>query len=107
MHTSIEHKEGVLVNTEAEGYYDVIKMTRSKDGKTITYNKDITITNISLKAFSYQVNGKSVIDWVVERYQVSQNKDSLIKNNPKTTQGANISLNLFAESSNSLKRVQI
>lgn len=85
MHASVEHKEGMLANTEAEGYYDVVKMVR-KD-TTIAYNKNINITNIPLKALSYQVNGKSAIDWVIERYQVSQNKDSLIKNNPNDYAG--------------------
>lgn len=85
MHASVEHKEGMLADTEAEGYYDVVKMVR-KD-TAIAYNKNISITNIPLKALSYQVNGKSAIDWVIERYQVSQNKDSLIKNNPNDYAG--------------------
>lgn len=85
MHASVEHKEGMLADTEAEGYYDVVKMVR-KD-TTIAYNKNISITNIPLKALSYQVNGKSAIDWVIERYQVIQNKDSLIKNNPNDYAG--------------------
>ena len=32
------------------------------------------------KAYQYVVNGKSAIEWVMERYQVSVHKDSGIEN---------------------------
>lgn len=47
----------------------------------IAYNKSITIKNIPLKAFSYQVNSKNAIDWAIEHCQIAQNKDKFIKNN--------------------------
>ncbi|GAA8412006.1 hypothetical protein Hpkin62_08810 [Helicobacter pylori] len=78
MHTSVDYK--TLMNAEVEGYYDVSKMT--KKGDSIIYNKNITITKIPEKAFGYVVNGKSAIDWVIERYQITTDKDSLIENNP-------------------------
>ncbi|PUD16722.1 restriction endonuclease [Helicobacter pylori] len=65
---------------EIEGYYDVVKMT--KKGDCILYNQNITITEIPKKAFDYVINGKSAIDWVIERYSITTNKDSLIENNP-------------------------
>ncbi len=87
MHTSVEYK--TLMNAEIEGYYDVSKMT--KKGDSIIYNKNITITKIPKKAFDYVVNGKSAIDWVVERYQIAidnkKGKGSLIKNNPNDYAG--------------------
>ncbi|MGL2405225.1 type ISP restriction/modification enzyme [Helicobacter pylori] len=78
MHTSVKHN--LLENAEMEGYYDVEKMT--KKGDCILYNHNITITQIPKKAFEYVVNGKSAIDWVIERYQKTTDKDSLIENNP-------------------------
>ncbi|GAA8536594.1 hypothetical protein oki114_08470 [Helicobacter pylori] len=33
------------------------------------------------------VNGKSAIDWVIERYKKTTDKDSLIKNNPNDYAG--------------------
>ncbi len=78
MHTSVEYT--TLMNAEIEGYYDVDKMT--KKGDSIIYNKNIAITKIPKKAFEYVVNGKSAIDWVIERYQKTTDKDSLIENNP-------------------------
>lgn len=54
---------------------------KSKDDKSvIIYNGNITIEKIPKKAYDYVVNGKSAIEWIVERYCVSQDKKSLIKN---------------------------
>ncbi|GHR30919.1 hypothetical protein VN1251_11600 [Helicobacter pylori] len=78
MHASVEYN--LLENAGMEGYYDVDKMT--KKGDSIIYNQNITITKIPKKAFDYVVNGKSAIDWVIERYQKTMDKESLIENNP-------------------------
>ncbi|MGL2908387.1 type ISP restriction/modification enzyme [Helicobacter pylori] len=78
MHESVQYN--LLENAGMEGYYDVEKMT--KKGDSILYNHHITITKIPQKAFDYAVNGKSAIDWVIERYQKTTDKDSLIENNP-------------------------
>ncbi|MDU9704208.1 DEAD/DEAH box helicase [Helicobacter pylori] len=83
MHTSVKHN--LLENAKIEGYYDVEKMT--KKGDCILYNQNIAITKIPQKAFEYVVNGKSAIDWVIERYQKTTDKDSLIENNPNDYAG--------------------
>ncbi len=80
MHESVKHN--LLENAEVEGYYDVVQMKKDKKGDRIQYNHHITITNIPKKAFDYVVNGKSAIDWVIERYSITKDKDSLIENNP-------------------------
>ncbi|MFZ7152510.1 MAG: type ISP restriction/modification enzyme, partial [Bacteroidota bacterium] len=49
---------------------------------TILYNNSITIRDIPAKAYEYVVNGKSAIEWVMERYQVTVHKDSGIVNDP-------------------------
>ncbi|WP_240668840.1 DEAD/DEAH box helicase [Helicobacter pylori] len=85
MHTSVKHN--LLENAEIEGYYDVVQMKKDKKGDSIIYNQNITITQIPEKAFDYVVNGKSVIDWVIERYQKTMDKDSLIENNPNDYAG--------------------
>ncbi|GHS34412.1 hypothetical protein VN1156_09670 [Helicobacter pylori] len=83
LHASVEYK--TLMNAEEKGYYDVETMT--KKGDRIIYNQNITITKIPQKAFEYVVNGKSAIDWVIERYQKTRDKDSLIENNPNDYKG--------------------
>ncbi|GAA7855887.1 DEAD/DEAH box helicase family protein [Helicobacter pylori] len=80
MHESVKHN--LLESTEMEGYYDVVQMKKDKKGDRIQYNHHITITQIPKKAFDYVVNGKSAIDWVIERYSITKDKDSLIENNP-------------------------
>lgn len=65
MHTSVKHN--LLESAEVEGYYDVVQMKKDKKGDRIQYNHHITITQIPKKAFDYVVNGKSAIDWVIER----------------------------------------
>ncbi|GHS53621.1 hypothetical protein VN1169_13620 [Helicobacter pylori] len=83
MHASIQR--ATLMNAEVEGYYDVDKMT--KKGDSIIYNQNITITKIPQKAFDYVINGKSAIDWVIELYQKTMDKESLIENNPNDYKG--------------------
>ncbi|GAA9329077.1 hypothetical protein BTM402_10930 [Helicobacter pylori] len=83
MHASVEYK--TLMNAEEKGYYDV--ETMKKIGDRINYNNHIAITKIPKKAFDYALNGKSAIDWVIERYQKTTNYDSLIENNPNDYAG--------------------
>ncbi|GAA8806535.1 DEAD/DEAH box helicase family protein [Helicobacter pylori] len=83
MHASVEYK--TLMNAKEEGYYDV--ETMKKIGDRIHYNNHIAITKIPKKAFDYALNGKSAIDWVIERYKKTTDKDSLIENNPNDYKG--------------------
>ena len=59
---------------------DKMRFRSKTDKSTILYNGRITIENIPEKAYEYVVNGKSAIEWIVERYCVSQDKKSLIVN---------------------------
>ncbi len=93
MHEMRAVKYTTLMNAEMEGYYDVEKMT--KKGDRIIYNHHITITQIPKKAFDYVVNGKSAIDWVIERYQKTMDKESLIENNPNDYAGGKYVLELL------------
>lgn len=65
-------------------FYTVEKLRfPKKDQKdTIIYNSKITISNIPAQAYEYAVNGKTAIEWIMERYQVSTHKESGIVNNP-------------------------
>lgn len=64
--------------------YRVEKMRfPKKDQKdTIFYNSNITISNIPAEAYEYIVNGKSAIEWIMERYQITTHKESGIRNDP-------------------------
>ena len=60
--------------------WDKMRFKSKEDKSVIIYNGNIRIENIPAKAYEYVVNGKSAIEWIVERYCVSQDKKSLIKN---------------------------
>ena len=77
---------------ETYQYFAVEKMrfakVRDENGRLIAdkthiiYNSHLTIENIPLKAYEYIVNGKSALDWIMERYAVTIDKASQIKNDP-------------------------
>lgn len=81
---TLKRPDGIEVIGEKSGNFIVDKMRFPSKGEkdTIIYNSDITIKNIPLEAYEYVVNGKSAIEWIMERYQVTINKDSQIKNDP-------------------------
>jgi predicted helicase len=87
--------EGVEVSGEGSKFFKVEKMRFPKkegevrgkkkkvnDKSTILFNSKITISNIPERAYEYVVNGKSAIEWIMERYQVKVDKKSGIKNDP-------------------------
>lgn len=77
-----------LTNRGDEISYLVDKMrfgkldSKTADKRIIHYNAGITIENIPLEAYAYVVNGKSAIEWVMERYAVKTDPASQIENNP-------------------------
>jgi predicted helicase len=83
---SIEPYPSVIIENDS----DAPKVMQMRFGKSngeedksiIHFNDAIRIINIPLRAYDWQVNGKSPIEWVMERYAVTVNKDSQIRNDP-------------------------
>jgi predicted helicase len=82
-------KDGNLLEKTIDNptsFYRVEKMKfarnrhKEADRSTIIYNDHITITNIPLEAYEYEVNGKPAIVWVMDRQSVCKDKDSGIVN---------------------------
>ena len=77
-----------LTNKGESVNYQVEKMRFGKiDSKTVDksvihYNHAITIEGIPAEAYEYVVNGKSSIEWIMERYAVTTDKKSGITNDP-------------------------
>jgi predicted helicase len=66
---------------DPKDFYRVKKMKfKGKRGNidktTVIYNNNITMQNIPLEAYEYVVNGKSALDWVMERQVVKTDKKS-------------------------------
>ena len=70
-----------------DGDPNKLKVTKmrfpSKENKgTILFNESVKIENIPMVAYDYVVNGKSAVEWIMERYAVTKNSDSGIVNDP-------------------------
>jgi predicted helicase len=71
-------KEGDLALTQIDDPVDFWRVEKMKfagkrpniDRTTVIYNPRLTITNIPLEAYDYIVNGKSALDWVMERQAI-------------------------------------
>jgi predicted helicase len=55
---------------------------RNADRSTIVVNRLITLRGIPAEAYDYRVNGKSAIEWIMDRYEVKVDKDSGIRDDP-------------------------
>ena len=67
--------------------YQVTKMSWGKKGKDedrskIVVNGMLTLEGIPAKAHEYVVNGRSALEWIIDRYQIRTDKDSGITNDP-------------------------
>lgn len=81
-------------------YVTKMKFPKKDQKDTVVYNNSITIREIPLEAYDYVVNGKSALEWVMERQGVSTHKDSGIVNDAndwaiETMGDAKYPLNLF------------
>jgi predicted helicase len=83
--TIVEGALELAVIDDPVSFYRVEKMKfagkRPKlDKTTVHYNSKITMTDIPLEAYEYVVNGKSALDWVMERQCVKTDAKSGIVN---------------------------
>ena len=76
--------EGVEVIGAEKNNFAVKKLRfASKDDRTtLIYNEHITIKNIPPRSFEYVVNGRSPLEWIIDRYQIKTDSASGIVNNP-------------------------
>lgn len=72
-----------LVEIPSKASFRVEKMkfgkgasAKEKDKSVIQYNDSITVRGVPLEAYQYVVNGKSAIEWVMERQAVTTDADS-------------------------------
>jgi len=76
--------QGLNVSGAETGFFEVekIRFPKKDQKQTIHFNSKITIEDIPLKAYEYVVNGKSAIEWIMERYAITTHKESGITNDP-------------------------
>ncbi|GAB7140208.1 DEAD/DEAH box helicase family protein [Deferribacterales bacterium RsTz2092] len=81
----VEIKEGKTTDKlDLYSLYRIGKMSfpNKEDKSVIKYNENITITGIPLVAYEYVLNGRSAIEWLIDRWQVSTDKPTGITNDP-------------------------
>jgi predicted helicase len=66
--------------TDADYRVEKMKFAKKGDKTTVIYNHRITLKDIPEAAWSYVVNGKAALDWVMERQAVRTDKASGIVN---------------------------
>jgi predicted helicase len=93
LHLNYESHTNSFVNVEISTgvsdqakLYRVEKMRFGKNGdKTmIQFNQFITISNIPEDAYTYLINGKTPIEWIMDRYSVKEDADSGNMNDPNS-----------------------
>ncbi|MBR3317982.1 MAG: DEAD/DEAH box helicase [Atopobiaceae bacterium] len=52
------------------------------DRTRIVYSKDVIVSNIPTQANDYKVNGRSPLEWMIDRYKVTTDKKTGIMNDP-------------------------
>lgn len=80
-----QHPSVIIENAAASPNVQQMRFGKTngkEDRSVIVYNDKIRILNIPLRAYDWQVNGKSPIEWIMERYAVTVNRDSQIRNDP-------------------------
>ena len=86
----------------------VTKMKLVPDKHRLIYNEYITIDDIPDEAFEYVINGRSALGWLVDRYQITTDKESGIVNDPNEYAGSTYVLKLILSVINvSVKTMEI
>ena len=58
------------------------KMRLSKDHKSLKANDSLTLSGIPPEAFEYRLGNRSALEWVIDQYQVTEDKHSGIRSDP-------------------------
>ncbi len=62
--------------------YRVEKMKLSKDKTSLIINRSLTVAALPIECFEYRLGNRSALEWVIDQYQVSEDKRSGIRSDP-------------------------
>lgn len=82
IHFGAYSNKGEAINCRVEKMRFAKRDSKTSDKSIIHYNAGITIEGIPAEAYEYVVNGKSAIEWVMERYAITTDTKSGITNDP-------------------------
>jgi predicted helicase len=70
------------INGTINYHVTAIKFPNKTDKSKIIYNSTLTLEAIPPETYQYIVNGKSALEWIMDRYKISTHKESQITNDP-------------------------
>jgi predicted helicase len=62
--------------------YEVRKMRLAKDKTALQVNDSLTLAGIPPEVFDYRLGNRSALEWVIDQYQVSEDKRSGVRSDP-------------------------
>jgi len=65
--------------------YHVEKMKLAKDKTSLALNRSLTLAKIPAEVFQYRLGNRSALEWVVDQFQISEDKRSGIRSDPNRT----------------------
>ena len=71
-----------LLDDKKKYYVEKMRFGKAGDKTTIHVNQHISVSEIPLELYSYLINGKSPIEWVMDRFRVKNDADSGNLNDP-------------------------
>ena len=77
--------------------FRVEKMKLSKDKTELVYNSTLTLAGIPKEVFEYRLGNRSALEWVIDQYQVSEDKRSGIRSDPNRSDDPQYIVNLVGQ----------
>ncbi len=62
------------------------KMRLTKDKTALHINPSLTLTGIPPEVYQYRLGNRSALEWVIDQYQVNEDKRSGIRSDPNRTE---------------------
>jgi type ISP restriction-modification system protein len=74
--------ERLVTSNMPLSYYVEDKMRLSKDKTAVTVNSSLALSSIPPQTFAYRLGNRSALEWVIDQYQLSEDKRSGIRSDP-------------------------
>ncbi|MGI9059383.1 MAG: type ISP restriction/modification enzyme [Ktedonobacteraceae bacterium] len=74
-----------IENQDVPFSWQVKRMRLTADRTAVTINESLTLAGISPECFAYRLGNRSALDWIIDQYQLSEDKRSGIVSDPNRT----------------------
>jgi predicted helicase len=73
-----------IENQDVPFSWRIEKMRLAQDNTSVIVNESLTLAGIPQECFQYRLGNRSALDWVIDQYQVSEDKRSKIVSDPNS-----------------------